>query len=110
MLHVQTKLKLPITARTDICSKQKTKQTVCLKIFMFPRILAVLAISSNMHYGALTTFTQSFRPRFTTHPKLRNAFKREREELQFFRWPTRVKKFEMVVNLTGILFHEGLVT
>ena len=61
---VQTKFKLPIMARTDIY----LKKTVCLKIFIFPSILAVLAISLNMHYSAITTFTRSFRPRFTTHP------------------------------------------
>ena len=58
VLHVQTKLKLPITARTDIHVKKKKKKNCLLKN---------IYVSSNIgSFG--DKLEHALRSRFTTHP------------------------------------------
>ena len=56
--------------RPELIYMYVKKKTVCLKIFMFPRILAVLAISWNMHYGLSLQHIPLM---------LKNAFKSDRQ-------------------------------
>ena len=87
-------LKLPWLSRHHA----RATCTVSLKIFTFPRILAVLAITSNMHCGALTTFTRSFRP---PHSCWKMHLNERERNFNFSVGRLEWKKFEMVVKLDG---------
>ena len=75
VLHVQTKLKLPITARTDICSKKKKKKSFLKNIYVSSNIVSfgnklehALRCINNIH-SVISAFPHM----------LKNAFKWERE-------------------------------